>query len=70
MNQFANQLRAEGKDILTSTLQASKLRFRPILMTSISTISGVVPLILGSGPGEASRLTIGITRLQYSMVAL
>ena len=58
--EFANQLRAEGKDILTSTLQASKLRFRPILMTSISTIAGVVPLILGSGPGEASRLTIGI----------
>ena len=58
--EFANQIRSEGKDILSSILQASKLRFRPILMTSLSTIAGVVPLILGSGPGEASRLTIGI----------
>jgi hydrophobe/amphiphile efflux-1 (HAE1) family protein len=58
--EFANQIRSEGKDMLNSVLQAAKLRFRPILMTSISTIVGVVPLIIGSGPGEASRLTIGI----------
>ena len=58
--EFANQIRSEGKDILNSVLQAAKLRFRPILMTSLSTIVGVIPLIIGSGPGEASRLTIGI----------
>ncbi|MEK9716830.1 MAG: efflux RND transporter permease subunit, partial [Pelagibacteraceae bacterium] len=58
--EFANQLRVEGRNIVQAVLEASKIRFRPILMTSISTIVGVLPLILGSGPGEASRLTIGI----------
>jgi len=58
--EFANQLRAEGKDIEKAILEASKIRLRPILMTSLSTIAGVVPLIIGSGPGEASRLTVGV----------
>ena len=58
--EFANQLRAEGKDIEKAILEAAKIRLRPILMTSLSTIAGVVPLIIGSGPGEASRLTVGV----------
>tara|TARA_B100002051_G_C16630651_1_gene583080 strand:- start:323 stop:1105 length:783 start_codon:yes stop_codon:yes gene_type:complete len=58
--EFANQLRVSGKKIQEAVLEASKIRFRPILMTSLSTIVGVLPLILGSGPGEASRLTIGV----------
>ncbi len=59
--EFANQLRKEGKNIHTSIIEASTIRFRPILMTSLSTIFGVLPLIIGSGPGAASRLTVGIT---------
>ncbi len=59
--EFANQLRKEGKNIETSIIEAASIRFRPILMTSLSTIIGVLPLILGSGPGAASRLTVGIT---------
>ena len=59
--EFANQLRKEGKNLETSILEAASIRFRPILMTSLSTIIGVLPLILGSGPGAASRLTVGIT---------
>ena len=49
------------KNIETSIIEAASIRFRPILMTSLSTIIGVLPLILGSGPGAASRLTVGIT---------
>ena len=59
--EFANQLRREGKKIEESVIKASNIRFRPILMTSLSTIFGVLPLIIGSGPGAASRLTVGIT---------
>jgi len=58
--EFANQLRIEGQSIEKAIVNACKIRLRPILMTSLSTIIGVLPLILGSGPGEASRLTIGV----------
>ncbi len=59
--EFANQLRKEGKNLEISIIEAASIRLRPILMTSLSTIIGVLPLILGSGPGAASRLTVGIT---------
>ena len=59
--EFANQLRAEGKNIKTAVMESASIRLRPILMTSSSTIFGVLPLIISSGPGEASRLTVGIT---------
>ena len=58
--EFANQLRLEGQNIQKAILNSCQIRLRPILMTSLSTIAGVLPLILGSGPGEASRLTIGV----------
>ena len=48
--EFANQLRIEGQNIEKAVINACKLRLRPILMTSLSTIVGVVPLIIGSGP--------------------
>ena len=59
--EFANQLRKEGKKFEVAIIEASTIRLRPILMTSLSTIFGVLPLIIGSGPGAASRLTVGIT---------
>ena len=59
--EFANQLRKEGKKVEIAIVEAASIRLRPILMTSLSTIFGVLPLILGSGPGAASRLTVGIT---------
>ena len=61
--EFANQLRKEGKKIEIAIVEAATIRLRPILMTSLSTIFGVLPLVLGSGPGAASRLTVGITIL-------
>ena len=59
--EFANQLRKEGKKFELAIIEAATIRLRPILMTSLSTIFGVLPLIIGSGPGAASRLTVGIT---------
>lgn len=58
--EFANQLRDEGKSVRDAILEACDLRVRPVLMTSIATIVGVVPLIIGHGAGAESRMTIGI----------
>ena len=57
--EFANQLRDQGLDVRKAILQASALRFRPILMTVISTTLGAVPLVLASGAGAESRIAIG-----------
>ena len=59
--EFANQLRKEGKKFDVAIVEAAAIRLRPILMTSLSTIFGVLPLIISFGPGAASRLTVGIT---------
>ncbi|MEE4361431.1 MAG: efflux RND transporter permease subunit [Pseudomonadales bacterium] len=58
--EFANQLRDAGRDIETAIREAARLRLRPIVMTSISTVIGVLPLILGSGAGAESRMAIGV----------
>ena len=63
---YANQSRALGKNIESSIKQACELRFRPIMMTSISTMIAMVPLVIGNigpGAGEASRLAVGSTIL-------
>ena len=58
--EFANQLRDDGRDIKQAIAEASAVRLRPILMTSVATIMGAVPLVLAGGPGSASRATIGV----------
>ena len=63
---YANQLRTAGKNIETSVKEACQLRFRPIMMTSISTMIAMMPLVIGNigpGAGEASRLAVGATIL-------
>ena len=57
--EFAKDLVAEGKDLIEATLEAVHLRFRPILMTSIAFILGVLPLVVSSGAGSASQRAIG-----------
>ena len=57
--EFAKDLVAEGKDLIEATLQAVHLRFRPILMTSIAFILGVLPLAVATGAGSASQRAIG-----------
>ena len=63
---FANQLRTSGRNIESAIKEASSLRFRPIMMTSVSTMIAMIPLIIGNigpGAGEASRLAVGSTIL-------
>ena len=58
--EFANQLRDAGRSVHDAIVEAAAVRLRPILMTSIATIMGAVPLVIFGGPGSASRATIGI----------
>ena len=58
--EFANQLRDEGRAIHDAIVEAAAVRLRPILMTSIATVMGAVPLVIFGGPGSASRATIGV----------
>ena len=57
--EFANQLREEGQTIVRAAIQASKQRLRPILMTAISTLSGIFPLVIATGAGAGSRQSLG-----------
>ena len=59
--EFANQLRDEGLALRKAIVEASVVRLRPIVMTSIATVVGAIPLLIGSGAGSSSRITIGIT---------
>jgi multidrug efflux pump len=61
--EFANQLRDEGMRFSRAILEASETRFRPIVMTGLTTIAGAVPLILSSGAGSETRIVIGIVVL-------
>ena len=58
--EFANQLRKKGNTINEALKKACDKRYRPIIMTGISTMISSLPLILNSGAGSESRLTIGI----------
>jgi multidrug efflux pump len=58
--EFAKQLQDQGKGRFEATVEASKLRLRPILMTSFAFILGVVPLVLAKGAGAEMRQTLGI----------
>ena len=58
--EFANQLQLEGKNAFDAVWEATTLRFRPILMTSISTIGGTLPLALATGAGAETRNPLGL----------
>jgi multidrug efflux pump len=57
--EFTNQKLDEGEQLLSAIIDASSLRLRPIIMTTIATIIGAMPLMLASGSGAASRQSIG-----------
>ena len=58
--EYANQLRARGLSIVDAVTEASKIRLRPILMTSLATIFGVLPIAIGLGAGGEARRPLGI----------
>ncbi len=63
---YANQIRTTGKSIETAVREACSVRFRPIIMTSLSTMIAMMPLVIGNigpGAGEGSRLAVGSTIL-------
>lgn len=57
--EFARDLRARGKTISEAAVQASQMRFRPIIMTSFAFILGVLPLVLADGAGAAGQRALG-----------
>ena len=59
MVEFAKDLREQGESIERAALHAARVRLRPILMTSFAFILGVVPLVVASGAGAASRHSLG-----------
>ncbi|HXM10013.1 MAG TPA: multidrug efflux RND transporter permease subunit [Terriglobales bacterium] len=59
--EFAEQLRARGMSILESAIESARIRLRPILMTSLAFILGVVPLVTATGAGENGRHSVGTT---------
>ena len=66
--EFARQLEAQGKSTLEAVTHACRMRFRPIVMTSIAFIFGVLPLAISSGAGASSRRAIG-TGVMGGMIA-
>ena len=69
---YTNQLRVAGKNIETALKEACYLRFRPIIMTSLSTMIAMIPLVLGNigpGAGEGSRLAVGCTILGGMLIS-
>ncbi|MDD5329064.1 MAG: multidrug efflux RND transporter permease subunit [Sulfuricella sp.] len=57
--EFASQKRAEGMGVLEAAVEGARLRFRPIVMTSLAFVLGVVPLVLATGAGAAARRSMG-----------
>jgi len=59
--EFAEQLREKGMSIVDAAIEAARIRLRPILMTSLAFILGVVPLVIARGAGAAGRVSVGTT---------
>ncbi len=58
--EFANQRKDQGMDVLKAVVSSAESRFRPIIMTSLSTILGILPIALALGSGSESRVSMGI----------
>jgi multidrug efflux pump len=58
--EFANQLKSQGFSVVESVIRAGTLRFRPVLMTAVSTIFGTLPIALSTGAGSESRSPMGM----------
>jgi len=61
--EFANQLRDQGMRFNRALLEAAEVRFRPIIMTGLTTVAGSIPLVMASGAGAETRIVIGVVVL-------
>ncbi|WP_027800679.1 efflux RND transporter permease subunit [Paraburkholderia dilworthii] len=66
--EFAKDLQVQGRSLIDATIEAARLRLRPILMTSLAFVFGVLPLVISTGAGSASRHAIG-TGVMGGMIA-
>jgi HAE1 family hydrophobic/amphiphilic exporter-1 len=67
--EFANQARAQGLGLVPAAINAAQQRFRPIVMTSISSLAGFFPLLVATGAGSSSRWSVGYTVFGGLLVA-
>ena len=67
--EFANQLRDDGVSFSRALMQAASIRFRPVIMTGLTTLAGAVPLIVSSGAGAETRMVIGVVVLTGVLTA-
>jgi multidrug efflux pump len=67
--EFAKDLRAQGKPLIEATVEACTLRFRPILMTGLAFVCGVLPMVIAQGAGGASQQALG-TSVMGGMIAV
>src|SRR6201995_2872089 len=67
--EFAKELRAQGKPLVEATIEACSLRFRPIIMTGLAFVCGVLPMVIAKGAGGASQQALG-TSVMGGMIAV
>ena len=67
--EFANQLRDQGRELHSALIEAADTRFRPIIMTGITTAAGSVPLLISTGAGTETRYVIGVVILSGVIAA-
>ncbi|NMP31228.1 multidrug efflux RND transporter permease subunit [Thalassotalea sp. M1531] len=67
--EFAMELHGQGKSVFEAALEAARLRFRAVLMTALSFVLGVLPLVFSSGAGAGSRISLGLTVLAGMLAA-
>jgi Cu/Ag efflux pump CusA len=68
--EFANQLRAKGVERVEAVIQAAVARLRPVLMTSLCTAFGALPLLLASGAGAEQRIPVGVVVFYGTVIAV
>ncbi|WP_289628370.1 efflux RND transporter permease subunit, partial [Acinetobacter pittii] len=70
MIEFAERAEKEGKRVIEAAIEAARIRFRPIVMTSLAFMFGVLPLAISTGAGANSRIAIGTAVIGGMLTAL